>query len=199
MRIADLITLIRIFLGILFVSLVLIDKNFFNVISIIITIFIIIFLDALDGSASKKFDKPSKYGAFFDITGDRIIEILLIVPPSILGILNPIFLIYYVSKDFLVDYVRFVQYDMTKNVPYAQSKNKINKFLISSRLMRILYGGVCKLSFYFLAYLSLYIPRLSIYANIVGYITIFVSLLRTLPVFIDFYELSRNLKRIKRE
>ncbi|MEM4396180.1 MAG: CDP-alcohol phosphatidyltransferase family protein [Candidatus Woesearchaeota archaeon] len=198
MRLADLITLIRIFLGILFVSVVIIDKNFFNSISIILIIFTIIALDGLDGYVSKKFDKPSKYGAFFDITGDRIIEIILLIPPTVLGILNPLFLIYYVSKDFLVDYVRFVQYDLTKNVPYTQSKNKINKFLISSRFMRILYGGFCKIPFYVLAYLSFYHANLIIYANVLGYITIVVSLLRTIPVFIDFYEVYKHTTTIKK-
>ncbi len=186
-RWADFITTLRIILGIIFVMVLMYFPNKLNIWLSIIIISIIFAMDGLDGIFARHFDKPSKTGGFYDIVGDRIIEIILQIPFVYLRILNPVVLLYYVVKDFVVDYIRTANlvHTMTTKAPFDQLKRKVSIFLIKSRFMRFSYALAKMLMFIFLI-IALYNSSWISFANYFAYFTVFLSLLRSIPVVIEY-------------
>ena len=69
---ANLITLIRLILTFFVVALF--NINFYTNVAMFVMIIIIIAMDWLDGLVARKRGEASKFGALFDIAGDRIVE-----------------------------------------------------------------------------------------------------------------------------
>lgn len=143
---------------------------------------IAIFLtDLFDGWFARKFDKPDSNGAFYDITADRITEIVLLIPFVFNNVASPLLIVYFVAKGFVVDHVRMRKYIATKKVPYEQSNGWIFS-LVKSRFMRALYGTM-KVVMILLFYSRLVYPELvsQPVADIVAIITLIISVIRTVP------------------
>jgi phosphatidylglycerophosphate synthase len=140
--------------------------------------------DTLDGWFARHFDKPDKSGAFFDITADRVTEVVLLVPFVFLHLVDPLLLIYYVTKDFLVDHMRMRNYIRTGNTPFEQSHNKFF-VLVKSRSLRAIYGILKLLMFLVLYYRMIAPGKISVeLQNAIVITTVLISLIRTIPVFL---------------
>jgi CDP-diacylglycerol--glycerol-3-phosphate 3-phosphatidyltransferase len=185
-RYSDLITTARVFLVAIFAFVLCFEPKIFGLWIGLILISIIFFSDFLDGVVARRIDAESKFGAFYDIVGDRITEIVILVPFIYLRIAHPIVIIYFIVKGFLIDYNRFVKFVESNNVPFKQLKSGISKFLVSHRVMRAAVGS-SKLVLSYLYYTIIFYPEdgFKFLASIVAAITIIVSLLRTMPPFIE--------------
>lgn len=186
-RYSDLITTLRVVLVSIFGGVVAYYPTTFGLIPGLLLISFIFFTDTLDGIVARKRGEDSKYGAFYDIVGDRITEIALVIPFVYLRIASPLILIYFVSKGFLIDYLRFKRFSLSSDVPFKQLNNRINKFLVSSRFMRASYG-LSKTIMIFAFYILIFKESdgLKFAAITISVFTVIVSLLRSLPAFIEY-------------
>lgn len=184
LRISDIFTTSRIVLAFLFSAILCFYPNLFGIWGLLF-ITIIFATDMFDGWFARKFDRPAQSGAFYDITADRVTEVILLVPFIFLNIVNPLLLLYYITKDFLVDHQRLLKFIKTGEVPFKQGNSKLF-ILVKSRFLRALYG-VLKLVMILLLYIRLINPVfLSMeIVNFVVIITVAVSIIRTIPAFIE--------------
>jgi len=183
-RISDIFTTSRIVLAFIFSALLCFYPNLFGVWGIPLII-IIFATDMFDGWFARKFDRPAQSGAFYDITADRVTEVILLVPFVFLNIVNPLLLLYYITKDFLVDHQRLLKFIKTGEVPFKQGNGKLFS-LVKSRFLRALYG-VLKLLMIILLYIRLINPELIPIdlVNLVVLITVAISIIRTVPAFLE--------------
>lgn len=147
-----------------------------------IPIIIVIFLtDAFDGWFARKYDKPDKSGSFYDITADRITEIVFLIPFVFNQVASPLLIVYFVAKGFFIDHIRLRKYMKTNNVPYEQGNNAFFT-LVKSRFMRALYG-VMKVIMVILFYSRLVYPQVisQPLADWFALGTVIVSIIRTVP------------------
>ncbi|KXK25894.1 MAG: CDP-diacylglycerol--glycerol-3-phosphate 3-phosphatidyltransferase [candidate division WS6 bacterium OLB20] len=153
-----------------------------------LVILALIFLtDGLDGQIARRIDGESKLGAFYDIVGDRIAETVLLVPfvfnqhPGAM-----IALVYFIVKDFLVDFRRMATFMDSSDVPFKQVSGRLAEFITAGRFMRSFYA-VIKLVMIGIFYVWLFDPseELTALSMAVMIITLIVSFVRTVPSFIS--------------
>ncbi len=186
-RYSDLITTSRVFLVAIFAGILSFEPEVFKFIPGILLIAFIFFTDTLDGIVARKWKENSKFGAFYDIVGDRITEVTLLIPFTYLNIASPLILIYFVVKNFLIDYIRFKKFVQSDSVPFKQLNNKINSFLVSSRFMRASYG-TSKMAMIFVFYSQIFYAQdwLNEFSTVVAIFTVAISFLRSAPSFIEY-------------
>jgi CDP-diacylglycerol---glycerol-3-phosphate 3-phosphatidyltransferase len=186
-RYSDLTSTLRIIFVCLFAAIISINQIFFGLQLGVLIIILIFLSDGLDGWLARKFDKQSRFGSFYDITADRITETVLLVPFVYLQIAHPLVLIFFIAKGFVVDYIRLKQFSLSKDVPFGQVQNPINKFLVSSRFMRFGYGFL-KLLMIIIFYTAIFwvdFDKNLIY--LVSLATVIFAMLRTVPIFADYW------------
>ncbi len=187
-RPADIITTFRWLLAVVLAVILLFSPGKLNICIGAAAVILIFFMDYLDGILARRFEGGSKNnveGAFYDIAGDRTVECVLQVPFVYAAILNPLVLIYYLSKNFMIDHIRYVSALKSRKAPFMQGKTRMFVGLVSSRIMRGLYGFM-KVMMFLLLLIAMYNTSLIHPANMVAYITVFISVLRTAPVVIEF-------------
>ncbi len=187
-RPADLITTVRWLLAVVLAVILAFSPGKLNVCAGMAAIILIFFMDYLDGMLARRFeghDNCNVEGAFYDIAGDRTVECVLQVPFVYAAVLNPLVLIYYLSKNFMIDHIRYVIALKSRKAPFMQGKTRMFVGLVSSRIMRGLYGFM-KVLMFLLLLLAMYNTGFTHLANIIAYITVFISILRTAPVVIEF-------------
>lgn len=181
-RISDYISYTRIIVVVIFSGIICLYPKFFGIWGILIIIIIFV-ADSIDGYFARKFDKPDPSGAFLDIASDRVTESILLVPFVLFDVAHPFLLIYFITRGFVIDFIRLKKYMSGGEVPFKQESNKFF-FLVKSRFMRALIGTL-KVLMICLFYFKL-INVLDISQTLLTWIsiaTIVVSLLRTIPVF----------------
>ncbi len=183
-RYADLMTTIRIITTFSFSLIISFKPTLFGFYIGEIIILLIYLTDGLDGFFARNIDKPSKFGAFYDITGDRIAEIVLLIPFVYLGILTPILPMYFITKGFLINYLRTKKFITTHKAPFEQSQNKLFVLLVKNRIMRNFYG-ITKLTLTLFLYASFFYNIKNSHISLLTTTVIITSLLRTFPAFID--------------
>lgn len=186
-RVSNLITSSRILFVAIFAALVSFEPELFGLYIGLLIIGLIFFTDFLDGFVARKFEGESKFGAVYDIVGDRVAEVVLLVPFTYLNIASPLIIIYFVVKDFLIDYIRLKKFTRSNQVPFKQIDNRISKFLVSSRPMRSSYA-ILKMIMIFSFYFYIFEPSsdLETALIIISFITVVVSVLRTAPAMAEY-------------
>jgi CDP-diacylglycerol--glycerol-3-phosphate 3-phosphatidyltransferase len=190
-RISDLFVYLRILLVFIFSLILTFDIKFFGLILGSIIIAVIFFTDVLDGIIARRFDAESKFGGMMDILGDRIAEIVLLIPFVFENIIHPALLIFFVVKGFLVDFIRFRKFHSSEKAPFDQSKSGFFVLLVKGRPMRALYGA-SKLIMFFVFYLYVFEPsevvkNLSLFFY---WMTLILAILRSAPVFTEELKLK---------
>lgn len=186
LRLSDAMTTLRIIAVAIFALIISANPTIFGLIGGLVILALIFLTDGLDGQLARRFDGESKMGAFYDIVGDRIAETVLLVPFVYLQIANPFVLVFFICKDFLVDFQRFATYMQTSAVPFKQVHGPLATFLTASRFMRFFYA-VIKLVMLGLFYLAIFDSSAAVadLAGIVALITVITATLRTLPSFVS--------------
>ena len=180
LRISDIFTTSRIVLVCIFTGVISFNQTFFQFWGV--PIIIVIFLtESFDGWFARKFDKPDKSGSFYDITADRVTEIVFLIPFVFNQVASPLLIVYFVAKGFVIDHIRMRKYMNTNKVPYEQGKGVLFA-LVKSRFMRAFYGFI-KVVMVLLFYSRLVYPDVisQSLADWVSLLTVIVSMIRTIP------------------
>ncbi len=164
--------------------------NFVLVILIFVT-------DGIDGYIARKRNETSLFGALFDIAGDRIVELTLWLVAAD-NKLVPIWVpLVFIIRGVIVDTIRSSNAAVQKTSPFALMRTRFGKFIVASKLMRVLYAVVKASAF---AGLTLqrpfptYLPELWSYVGwiLTGltyffvYLAVVLCVARGLPVIVEF-------------
>jgi len=202
---ANVVTLIRIALVFVTVGLFQISSFYLQAFAIFMVIFVI-YLDSLDGYIARKFKVASEFGALFDIVGDRIVESIFWIYFAYTGMISFWVPMIVITRGFLSDNVRALAFRSGKT-PFGKKtmmKSKFTRFLVSSRFSRGFYGITKAILFTYLGILiflntgiekfkwsinSDIIGTLYLFSDILVYITLFMCIVRGLPVLWDGKEI----------
>ena len=157
-------------------------------------IIIIFYLDSVDGKVARKRHETSAFGAVFDTTADRIVEIVFWIYFSVVANIIPFWMpIIVITRGLLTDSVRSMAMQDNKT-PFEMMTIPWTRALTSSRFSRGFYGGIKLLTFVLLPTLSFLrqyhpsthiLPTFSVITVIFAYTTVAVCLIRGFPVFVD--------------
>jgi CDP-diacylglycerol--glycerol-3-phosphate 3-phosphatidyltransferase len=161
-----------------------IDGSFLKVIAIA-SLIIMLFMDKLDGYLARKLNQATKFGSIFDIAGDRIIEItfwMVFADLKLIPVWVPVVIL---TRGILTDSIRY--YALSKDkTPFGKEsmmKSRLTEFIVGSDFMRAI-ANVKILAFILLILTTMY-PQLLGLSLILTYVSVFVNLLRGIPVIID--------------
>jgi len=151
----------------------------------IASLVIMLFMDKLDGYLARKLNQTTKFGSIFDIAGDRIIEItfwIVFAHLKLIPIWVPIVIL---TRGILTDSIR--HHALSKNqTPFGKTsmmKSRLTEFIVGSDFMRAV-ANVKILAFILLILSTMY-PQLLGLSLIITYVSVFVNLVRGIPVIID--------------
>ena len=154
---ANLITIGRLLL--LYVAIAMIYWGDAGVILMAIPLVAFIFAgDGIDGWVARRTGTTSKFGAVFDIAGDRIVENALWVVFAELQLIPVWIPIMVLTRSFVVDGIRSIGLAEGKT-PFGKNnmmRSAFTEWLTAGRFMRILYGYAKAIGFLFLTGLEGY-------------------------------------------
>ena len=188
---ANFITIMRMILAIITVCLLFIKTTPIYITAFILTV-LVIWMDGLDGYVARKFNESSRFGAVLDILGDRIVENIYWITFCALGIIPAWIPIVVVTRGILTDGVRSLAFEKgyTAFGSTTMMQGKIAKFIVASNFCRFTYA-VCKVMAFALL-IAAYIPVeyqfkdvVTLVAYICVYVSVFLCVLRGLPVLIE--------------
>lgn len=107
---------------------------------------LIIMLDGVDGYVARKRRETSVFGAIFDIAVDRVVEIVLWVVLSDLGLIPVWVPLLFIVRGVIVDSIRYAAISEGETA-FGMMKSPIGRFVVAGRFMRGLYGTVKALTF----------------------------------------------------
>lgn len=110
---------------------------------------LVILADGVDGWVARVRNETSKFGAVFDIVGDRIVEAAYLVSFSYLSLIPLWIPLLVLTRGFLVDGLRGLALEHGKTAFGANSMmvSRWGKALTSSRTSRALYGAAKAITF----------------------------------------------------
>jgi len=142
---ANLVTLARLLLLFIVVSLAYVDRLSAQLAAFCLLLVVFI-MDALDGWVARRRGESTLFGSVFDIATDRVVENVLWV---VLADLNraPVWVaLVFLVRGLLVDSIRTV--GASENLaPFDMMTGKVGRFLVAGRFMRGLYGVVKTVAF----------------------------------------------------
>jgi len=158
-------------------------------------IIIIFFLDTVDGYVARIRGEANVLGAAMDIATDRTLEIILWMAFADLNLVPVIIPFIVVVRGTMGDAIRSIGVRQGL-AAFEQLTHPINKFLVSSRFMRNLYGIFKGLAFALLT-LTLWMRAASIsyvdlwhfFSLAISWAVIVLNIVRGLPIFIEGYKL----------
>jgi phosphatidylglycerophosphate synthase len=166
-----------------------------------IPLIIVIFLmDSADGYIARSRGETSLLGSVLDIATDRTLEIVLWMVYSDLRLIPVIIPLIAIVRGTMVDAIRSM--GVRQGVAaFAQVQHPISQFLVSSRLMRNLYGVAKALAFVILTLVlalarqnSPFTSGFHTLALILSWASISMTIVRGLPVLVEGYSLLANAK-----
>jgi len=150
---------------------------------------LVIWMDGLDGYLARKLNETSKFGAVFDILCDRVVEMVYWITFLALGWIPLWIPILVVTRGILVDGFRAIALEQgfTAFGDTSMMRSPLGTLLVSSRFSRFSYAVFKALAFSLL--ILAYIPglpfRLAPLATVCVYITVFLCLVRGVPVLVE--------------
>jgi CDP-diacylglycerol--glycerol-3-phosphate 3-phosphatidyltransferase len=151
----------------------------------IASLIVLLLMDKLDGFYARRYNQATKFGCVFDIAGDRIIEIsfwMIFAHLKLIPVWVPVVII---TRGIITDSLR--GYALSKDkTPFGKDsmlKSRLTEFIVGSNFMRAV-ANVKIIAFIVLILATIY-PQLAMIGLIITYISVFVNLLRGLPVVVD--------------
>jgi CDP-diacylglycerol--glycerol-3-phosphate 3-phosphatidyltransferase len=143
---ANLVTLSRLLLLFIVVWLMYQQPTPWQLLSFFLIILIFV-SDALDGYVARKRGETSLFGALFDIAGDRIVELTLWIVFAD-NALVPIWVpLVFIARGVIVDTIRSSNAVAHGLEPFALMRSPVGKFIVASKLMRVIYAVVKGIAF----------------------------------------------------
>lgn len=188
---ANLITLLRMIFAFVVVGLLCFSSQKIYIAAAVLTA-IVIWFDGLDGYVARKFNETSKFGALWDIMGDRVVEMVYWIIFAVLGWVPVWFPIIVVTRGFIVDGFRSIAFEkgFTAFGNSTMMQSNLGKLLVSSNLSRGSYAVSKAFAFVFLIIGNMpaeFVGK-AVCLNIgivCAYIAIVFCVLRGLPVLIE--------------
>ena len=157
---------------------------------------LIIALDGLDGYVARKRLETSVFGSIFDIAADRVIEYVLWTVLAHVGLVPMWVALVFIIRGTLVDSIRYAAIAGGETA-FGMMRSRVGRFLVASRSMRGLYGGLKAVTFAWLLAqgpLAYFEPALwarwseaiALTTGILVYSTVVLCLLRGVPVLVEF-------------
>lgn len=205
---ANIITFARIvllFIGIAFIY----SRNFYGAITAFVIILSVIIMDWLDGYIARKRNIVTPFGAVIDIMGDRIVESSLWIVFAHIHLIPVWVPLIVIVRGFVTDTLRSIALSKGKT-PFGKNtmiKTAIGRLIVSSRASRAIYGGAKVVTFCYLILYLAYIDSSKIFpstsawgweekGHAIGmalvYITIFLCVIRAIPVITDSWYYIRE-------
>lgn len=192
---ANLVTLARLFL-----LLVLGVNAYANgyLLLINLPLLIIIFaLDGVDGYVARKRNEESLFGSIFDIAADRIVENVLWLVLMDLDLVPVWVPVVFIIRSLFVDSIRS-HVAAQGQTPFGMMQSNIGRFLVAGRFMRIFYAALKAVTFGYIFfiqpwpillqdYYQQWFTVISLIKDGLIYTTVFVCILRGLPVLTEFF------------
>lgn len=204
---ANLITIVRVillFVGIGFIY----SHNIYGEILAFAIVIIVIIMDWIDGYVARRRGNTTPFGAVLDIMGDRIVESSLWIVFAHIHLIPVWVPIVVIVRGVITDSLRSVALTKGKT-PFGEKtmiKTAVGRLIVSSRLSRALYGSAKVVTFCYLILYLAYIEGLKAspalftpdwQASLYGagmtlvYITVFMCVVRAVPVITDSIEYFR--------
>lgn len=190
-NLANIVTLCRLifFLFFIYATQFLTQKN---VVIFLLVLGLIFIMDCLDGFIARKNNIVTVFGAFFDIYADRTIETLLWFLFYFEGLISVDVIAVVVVRILTVDLIRIKLFFINGDVPFKQLKSKLSEFIVSNKIMKFIYGTLKLWVFSLLLYVMAQglfpiSDALNILVIASVYLTLFLMVLRGLPVIVEYY------------
>ncbi|MCL4500373.1 MAG: CDP-alcohol phosphatidyltransferase family protein [Deltaproteobacteria bacterium] len=148
MSLANLITLMRLPLLLLVVTLLFISNLWVQLFGLALLIALFL-LDWFDGYVARLRNEVTEMGAVLDVALDRAVENILWLTFMYLAMVPLWVPIVFLIRSFIVDGIRGVALTRGKS-GFGMMHSTVGRFLVASRFMRALYGLVKALTFCFL-------------------------------------------------
>jgi len=187
------ITIVRVFLALLTVSLLWISNDTIRWIAFVSTI-LIIWGDGLDGYFARKLNQTTKLGATLDIAGDRVVEMAYWIVFAILGWIPAWIPLLFLVRGTFVDAIRAQasEQGLTAFGEKTMMESGLGKFLVSSNFSRGAYAVVKAVAFCLLIAANIAGVQQSPYGQIVSSVAIYCAyasaafcVIRGLPVLVE--------------
>ncbi|MFA7659224.1 MAG: CDP-alcohol phosphatidyltransferase family protein [Candidatus Gastranaerophilaceae bacterium] len=202
---ANFITIFRILLVFISISLLFSHNSYAYICAIVLTV-IAFSLDGVDGYIARKFNETSKLGAVLDIMSDRIVENTFWVTFAVLGWLPVAYPIVALTRGFVVDGLRSVAMEQgyTAFGDLTMQEGKFSYFICCSKFSRITYA-VSKLVAFGLMivakapglyFLSRWHWYLNITADLAAFIAIEFCVIRALPVLFESKKFFKKQEKV---
>jgi CDP-diacylglycerol--glycerol-3-phosphate 3-phosphatidyltransferase len=190
MSLANIITLSRLPLLLLYIWLLLADSVILRLVSLALLI-ILFLLDWFDGYVARRRQEVTTLGAVLDVALDRAVENILWVVFLAIELVPLWVPILFLVRSFLVDGLRGVAISQGHSV-FGMMHSRWGKFLVASRFMRALYGFskawiFCQLTLSYALlghYPDLQPVILTLNSGVVWFVAA-LCILRGLPVILD--------------
>jgi CDP-diacylglycerol--glycerol-3-phosphate 3-phosphatidyltransferase len=166
----------------------------------------IIVLDGLDGYVARQRGETSLFGSVYDIAVDRVVENVLWIVLADLDLVPVWVALLFITRGVLVDTIRSHAAAQGETA-FGMMRTTIGQFLVASRFMRGFYGTLKAVTFSWLLLLQP-MPALhpdlwlhwastaSVISDVLVYSSVFVCLLRGLPVVLEFYLAEIQMRRV---
>lgn len=157
---------------------------------------VIFVLDAVDGWVARVRNEESLFGAIYDIAADRVVENVLWIVLAHLQLVPIWVALVFITRGILVDAVRSVGASQGRT-PFSLSITRIGHELVGGRAMRFTYAALKAVAFVWI-FLMLPLPALDPQlwerwgdtlrgvTDALIYSTVFLCVLRALPVLLEF-------------
>lgn len=142
------ITVARVVLALVALSILFVDGDTMKWISFVLTI-VVIWADGLDGYFARKLNQSSKFGGILDIAGDRAVEMAYWIVFSCLHWV-PVFVpLLYLVRGTFVDAIRahVSEQGLTAFGKNTMMQSSVGKFLVASNFSRFSYAVVKAVAF----------------------------------------------------
>lgn len=188
---ANFITILRMILSIVAISLLFISNSSVYLAAFVLTI-IVIWMDGLDGYIARKLNETSKFGAVIDILGDRIVENVYWITFLALGWLPLWIPLAVVTRGIITDGLRTVALEQgyTAFGSSTMMRSKLGKFIVASNFSRFSYAVTKAVAFALL--IAAHVPQEYQYKDLItsiayvsAYAAVFFCIIRGLPVIIE--------------
>jgi CDP-diacylglycerol--glycerol-3-phosphate 3-phosphatidyltransferase len=169
-----------------------------------VCLLILVFVtDGLDGYVARRRNEATLFGALFDIAGDRIVELTMWIVLADLDLV-PIWVpIVFLVRGTIVDTIRASHSRREGDSPFAMMETPMGRWLVAGKFMRIFYAVLKATAFCWLLFLqpfALVLPRIwaawggvmSGFGDFLVYLSVFICLLRGLPVVAEFLYQERD-------
>ena len=150
---ANLITLSRLILLFLVIWIAYLPLSWahFGNVALLILVFV---TDGFDGYVARKRNETSLFGAMFDITVDRIVELSMWVVLADLDLVPVWVPLLFVVRGTIVDTVRANAASSQGESPFAMIRSPIGRFLVAGKFMRTFYAVTKATTFCWLLFIQ---------------------------------------------